>query len=245
MNAAASPALALKFPVWRSRLLLVVLVGWFVALGARALYLQGLHNDFLQAKGESRYSRVISLSATRGMIVDRHNEPLAISTPVESVAASPADIEITAQQRARLARLLDMKADELSRRIAETKREFVYLKRQLPPEHAAKIVELGIPGVFLQREYRRYYPGGEVMAHLIGFTDIDEKGQEALELAFEKELTGKDGSRRVIKDRRGHIVEDIDSIRKPQDGAKLALSIDARIQYLAFRELRTAVAVHR
>ncbi|MGZ8267989.1 MAG: peptidoglycan D,D-transpeptidase FtsI family protein [Burkholderiales bacterium] len=245
VNAAASPALALKFPVWRSRLLLVVLVGWFVALGARALYLQGLHNDFLQAKGESRYSRVISLSATRGMIVDRHNEPLAISTPVESVAASPADIEITAQQRARLARLLDMKADELSRRIAETKREFVYLKRQLPPEHAAKIVELGIPGVFLQLEYRRYYPGGEVMAHLIGFTDIDEKGQEALELAFESTLNGKPGSRRVIKDRRGHIVEDIESVREPQHGAKLTLSVDARIQYLAFRELKKAVTDHR
>ncbi|MDB5904073.1 MAG: peptidoglycan glycosyltransferase [Betaproteobacteria bacterium] len=242
---ATSPALVLKFSPWRSRLLLIALIGWFIALVARSMYLQGLHNDFLQAKGESRYSRVLSLSATRGMIVDRMNDPLAISTPVESVAASPSDIEASASQLARLARLLEMEPAELKRRLADTKRDFVYLKRQLPPEQASKIVELGIPGVFLQREYRRYYPGGEVMAHLIGFTDIDDKGQEALELAFDSELTGKPGSRRVIKDRRGHIIEDVDSIRKPQDGQKLALSIDARIQYLAFRELKEAVAEQR
>ena len=245
MNAASSPALALKFSPWRSRLLLVLLVGWFVALTVRAVYLQGLHNDFLQAKGESRYSRVLSLSATRGMIVDRNNEPLAISTPVESVAASPADIEASPDQIHRIARLLDVETAELRRKLADSKREFVYLKRQLPPEQAAKIVELGIPGVFLQREYRRYYPAGEVTAHLIGFTDVDDKGQEALELAFDSELTGKAGTRRVIKDRRGHIVEDVESIRTPQDGARVVLSIDARIQYLAFRELRHAVLEHR
>ncbi len=121
----------------------------------------------------------------------------------------------------------------------------MYLKRLLPPEQAAKVVELNVPGIFLQREFRRYYPAGEVMAHLIGFTDIDDKGQDALELAFEGSLTGKHGTRRVIKDRRGHIIEDIESIRQPQHGAKLSLSIDARIQYLAFRELKKAVAAHR
>jgi cell division protein FtsI (penicillin-binding protein 3) len=242
---ATSPALALKFSPWRSRLLLIVIIGWFLALVARAVYLQGLHNDFLQAKGESRYSRVLSLSATRGMIVDRNNEPLAISTPVESVAASPSDIDATSSQLTRLGRLLDTDSKELTKKLVDTKRDFIYLKRQLPPEEASKIVELGIPGVFLQREYRRYYPAGEVMAHLIGFTDIDEKGQEALELAFDSELTGKAGSRRVIKDRRGHIVEDVDSIRKPQDGQRLTLSIDARVQYLAFRELKAAVYENR
>jgi cell division protein FtsI (penicillin-binding protein 3) len=241
----ASPALALKFAPWRSRLLLIVIVGWFFALVARAVYLQGLHNDFLQAKGESRYSRQLSLVATRGMIVDRNNEALAISTPVESVAASPADMDASTAQLGRLARLLDMDVKELTKKLVDTKKDFVYLKRQLPPEEASKIVELNIPGVFLQREYRRYYPAGEVMAHLIGFTDIDDKGQEALELAFDGDLTGKPGTRRVIKDRRGHIVEDIDSIRKPQDGQKLALSIDARVQYLAFRELKQAVADNR
>jgi cell division protein FtsI (penicillin-binding protein 3) len=240
-----SPALALKFAPWRSRLLLLVIVGWFVALGARAIYLQGLHNDFLQAKGESRYSRQLSLVATRGMIVDRNNEPLAISTPVESVAASPSDMDASASQLTRLAKLLDMESRELTKKLVDTRKDFVYLKRQLPPDEASKIVELGVPGVFLQREYRRYYPAGEVMAHLVGFTDIDDKGQEALELAFNDALTGKPGSRRVIKDRRGHIVEDMDSIRQPQDGQKLTLSIDARVQYLAFRELRQAVIDHR
>jgi cell division protein FtsI (penicillin-binding protein 3) len=242
---AISPALALKFSPWRSRLLLIVIIAWFVALAVRAVYLQGLHNDFLQAKGESRYSRQLTLSATRGMIVDRNNEPLAISTPVESVAASPADMDATSSQLAHLARLLDMNTRELTKKLVDTKKEFIYLKRQLPPEEASKIVELNIPGVFLQREYRRYYPAGEVTAHLIGFTDIDDKGQEALELAFDKSLTGKPGSRRVIKDRRGHIVEDVDSIRKPQDGEKLTLSIDTRIQYLAFRELKNAVIENR
>jgi cell division protein FtsI (penicillin-binding protein 3) len=225
--------------------MLIGLIAWFAALGIRALYLQGLHNDFLQAKGESRYSRVISLSATRGVIVDRHNELLAISTPVESVAASPADVFISAEQTGKLAKLLEIDAGELRRRLTDTKRDFVYLKRLLPPEQAAKVVELNVPGIFLQREFRRYYPAGEVMAHLIGFTDIDDKGQEALELAFEGSLTGKHGTRRVIKDRRGHIIEDIESIRQPQHGAKLSLSIDARIQYLAFRELKKAVAAHR
>jgi cell division protein FtsI (penicillin-binding protein 3) len=161
------------------------------------------------------------------------------------VAASPADMETTPSQLAKLAHLLEMDTAEVRRRLADSKREFVYLKRQLPPDQAEKIVELGVPGVFLQREYRRYYPAGDVMAHLIGFTDVDDKGQEALELAFDPDLTGKAGTRRVIKDRRGRIIEDVDSIRKPQDGAKITLSIDARIQYLAFRELRNAVLEHR
>ncbi len=245
MNATAGAALDLKLPVWRSRVLLACLLLWFIALIVRALYLQGLNNDFLRQKGESRYSRVVEMSATRGMIVDRNNEPLAISTPVESVAASPADIDITPQQMARLAKLLDMNADEIKNKLADTKREFTYLRRQLPPEQAAKVVELGIPGVFLQREYRRYYPAGDVMAHLIGFTGVDDNGQEALELAFEDVLGGKPGSRRVIKDRLGRIVEDVESIRLPQQGQTIRLSIDTKIQYLAFRELKAAVAAHR
>ena len=245
MSPAALPPITLKLPAWRSRLMLVLLLAWFAALAGRALYLQGLHHGFLQQKGESRYSRVIELSATRGRIVDRNNEQLAISTPVESVAASPADVDMTPEQQRHLARLLEIDLSELSRKLADDRREFVYLKRQLPPEEAAKVAALGLPGIFLQREYRRYYPAGEVTAHLIGFTDVDGKGQEALELAFERELAGKPGSRRVIKDRLGHIVEDVESIRGPQDGQTLRLSIDARIQYLAFRELKNAVTAHR
>ncbi len=245
MSATNHPQLVLKLPAWRSRLLLLLLLAWFVALAARALYLQGLNHDFLKQKGESRYSRVIELNPTRGKIVDRNNQLLAISTPVESVAASPADVDISQEQVRRLSRLLEVETGDLHRKLADPKREFVYLKRQLPPEDAARVVALGIPGVFLQREYRRYYPAGEVTAHLIGITDVDGKGQEALELAFDKDLTGRGGSRRVIKDRLGHIVEDVESIQTPQDGRTLTLSIDARIQYLAHRELKAAVAAHR
>ena len=233
-----------RIPAWRSRVLLAFLIVCFMVLAARSLYLQGLHHDFLQQKGESRYTRVIDVVATRGRIVDRNDEPLAVSTPVESVAASPADIEATPSELARLARLLGMKRPELERRLAEP-REFVYLKRQLAPDDAARVVELGVPGVFLQREYRRYYPAGEVTAHLIGFTDIDDRGQEAIELAFDQVLAGQAGSRRVIKDRLGQIVEDVESIRTPRDGATLTLSIDVRLQYLAYRELKSAVAAHR
>ena len=234
-----------QLPKWRSAVLLAGLFACFAVLTGRAVYLQGLNNDFLQAKGESRYSRAIEVSATRGMIVDRNNEPLAISTPVESVAASPADIDITPEQSRRLAKLLQTDVADLQRKLEDSRREFVYLKRQLPPEQAAKIVELNIPGVFLQREFRRYYPAGEVMAHIIGFTNVDDKGQEALELAFEDKLRGEPGHRRVIKDRKGRIVEDIDSIRAPRHGERLRLSIDARIQYLAFRELKKAIMEHR
>ena len=242
-----APARSMTFnlPGWRSRVVLVLLLLGFGVLIARAVYLQGLNNDFLQRKGASRYGRVIELPATRGMITDRNREPLAISTPVESVWASPADVTATTAQLNRLAQLLELDAGEIQKRLAETHRDFVYLKRHLSPEQAQKVVELDVPGVFLQREYRRYYPGSDYFAHLIGFTDIDDRGQEALELAFNDQLAGKPGSRRVIKDRLGHIVEDVESIRLPQQGRDLTLSIDARIQYLAYRELKSAVAAHR
>ena len=244
MNAAAQ-AMPLTLPGWRSRAVLLLLLSAFGILIGRAVYLQGLNNGFLQQKGESRYGRVIELSATRGMILDRNQKPLAISTPVESVWVSPADVAITPLQMQRLAQLLELDSAEIEKRLADTKREFVYLKRHLPPEQAAKVIELDIPGVFLQREYRRYYPGSEYTAHLIGLTDIDDKGQEALELAFDGQLAGKPGSRRVIKDRLGRIVEDVESIRTPQQGRDLTLSIDTKIQYLAYRELKTAVTAHR
>jgi cell division protein FtsI (penicillin-binding protein 3) len=245
VSLARHPQLHVQLPAWRSRLLLVLVLGWLAVLAGRAFYLQGLHHNFLQQKGESRHMRVLEVSANRGMILDRNNEPLAISTPVESVTASPVDVDADREQIARLARLLETDAGELGRKLADARREFVYLKRQLPPDDAAKVVALRIPGVFLQREYRRYYPAGEVMAHLIGFTDVDGRGQEALELAFEKDLAGKAGSRRVIKDRLGRIIEDVESIRTPQHGQTIRLSIDARIQYLAFRELKNAVVTQR
>ncbi|HUL41277.1 MAG TPA: penicillin-binding protein 2 [Burkholderiales bacterium] len=245
MNSHANPALRLRLPAWRARMVLLAVMAWFCVLAGRAFYLQGMHNDFLQQEGDARYSRVIEITAHRGMITDRSGEPLAISTPVESVWASPADVEITPQKQKQLARLLGIDNTEISKRLHERDREFVYLKRQLSPEDAAKIVQLGIPGVFLQREYRRYYPAGEVMAHLLGFTDIDDNGQEGLELAYQDWLAGKPGSRRVIKDRLGHIVEDVESIKVPQEGHALTLSIDGKIQYLAYREIKQAVEMQR
>jgi len=245
MRPSVARAATPELPRWRARLVLFGIAAAFLILAGRALWLQTLNDDFLQRKGESRYSRVLEIGASRGMIVDRNNEPLAISTPVESVAASPADVEAQPADLRRLALLLGVSQEELREKLADTRREHVYLKRQLPPEQAERVVQLGIPGVFLQREHRRYYPAGEVMAHIVGFTNIDNKGQEAIELAFEDRLAGRPGSRRVIRDRLGRVVEDVESIRAPQNGEKLTLSIDARIQYLAFRELRDAVAAHR
>lgn len=245
MNPAAHPQLSLRHSLRRTRLVTWLIVGAFAALGARALYLQGLHREFLQAKGESRYSRVVEMSAHRGRITDRNGELLAISTPAESVWASPASVQADPQQRRRLAALLDIDVAELGRKLAQQERDFVYLKRQLPPEQAARIVQLGIPGIFLKREYRRYYPAGEVAAHLIGFTDVDDNGQEGLELAYQDWLAGRPGSRRVIKDRHGSIVEDIESIRAPQQGRDLTLSVDLKLQYLAFRELQKAVTTQQ
>jgi cell division protein FtsI (penicillin-binding protein 3) len=239
------PALSLRLPVGRSRLLLVMLLAGFAALLMRAAYLQVLQNDFLQRKGESRFTRVLELPAHRGMITDRFGEPLAISTPVESVWASPGDAELDPHQRAQLARLLDMSEQELARKLAGTDREFVYLKRHLPPDAATKVVQLGLPGIALKREYRRYYPAGDVMAHLIGFTDVDDRGQEGIELAYQDWLAGKPGSRRVIKDRLGQVVEDAQSVRAPTQGRDVALSVDLRLQYLAYRELKAAVIQHR
>jgi cell division protein FtsI (penicillin-binding protein 3) len=244
MKATETSALRVRLPVWRARLLLLVVFSAFMVLAARAFYLQGLHKDFLQRKGESRYERVIEINAHRGMIVDRNGEPLAVSTPVESVWASPGDAKFGAQQRSRLARVLNIGPKELQRKLADENREFVYLKRHLPPDDAARVVSLDLPGVFLKREYRRYYPAAEVAAHLLGLTSVDDKGQEGIELAYQEWLGGKPGSRRVIRDRLGRIVEDVESIAAPQQGKKLQLSIDSRIQYLAYRELKEAVAQH-
>lgn len=233
--------LILQLPAWRRRALLVaVLLGFGVLIG-RSVYLQGMRTDFLQQKGDARYSRALTLSAHRGMVTDRYGEPLAISTPVESIWASPPDVTINTDQLKKLAGLLNMKPSDLSKKFTNSEREFVYLKRRMPPEQAAQVMQLNIPGIFMQREYRRYYPAGEVMAHVVGFTGVEDKGQEGLELVYQDWLSGKPGSRRVIKDRQGHIVEDLEAVKVPQDGHDLKLSIDRKIQYLAYRELARAV----
>lgn len=239
------PAPYIILPVWRSRLLGAFILLSFLGLVVRAIYLQGMHNDFLQQKGESRYSRVIEISAHRGMITDRHGEPLAISTPVESVWASPRGMDATPGQLKKLANLIRMDVAEVRKRISDPKRDFVYLRRHLPPDITAKVVELNITGIFLKREFRRYYPTGELTAHMLGFTDIDDNGQEGIELGWQDTLAGKPGSRRVIKDRKGRIVEDVESILEPKPGQDIALSIDSKIQYLAYRELKQAVEINK
>lgn len=245
MNFASSPVLALRLPVWRSRFLLMCFLSGFVVLAGRAVYLQGWNNDFLQAKGESRYSRVIEITANRGRITDRHGEALAISTPVKSVWAIPDEVDLDKAQLGKLAALLEMPPQEIEKRIKDASRDFVYVKRQIPPETADRIAELRIPGLFQSREYRRYYPGGDVMAHVLGFTGAEDIGQEGVELAYQEQLAGKSGSRRVIKDRRGQIVEDTQSIKAAQEGRDLTLALDARIQTLAFGQLKEAIEKHR
>jgi len=231
----------IALPAWRSRVLFVLLLAGLATLLLRGVYLQGIHNGFLQQKGDARYGRVVEIHAHRGMITDRDGEPLAVSTPVESVWASPGDVEVSSTQIAQLAQIVGLSAAEVKSKLTDTSREFVYLKRQLPPEQAAKVVKLAIPGVSLQREYRRYYPGGEVTSHLIGFTDVDDNGQEGIEFALQAQLGGKAGSQQVIKDRRGFIVEDVASLRAPKAGSNITLSIDSKIQSLAFREIKQAV----
>lgn len=235
----------IALPAWRSRLLFMLLLAGLATLLVRAVYLQGIHNSFLQQKGDARYGRIIDIQAHRGTITDRNGEPLAVSTPVEAVWASPADISISSRQIIQLAQIVGLTPEELKNKISDVAREFVYLKRQLPPDQAAQVVKLGIPGISLQREYRRYYTSGEVASHLIGFTDVDDKGQEGIELSLQAQIGGNAGSQQVIKDRRGYIVEDVASLRAPKAGGDIALSIDSKIQFLAFREIKQAVEMHR
>jgi cell division protein FtsI (penicillin-binding protein 3) len=199
----------------------------------------------LQQKGASRYVRDMVVPAHRGKITDRNGEILASSTPVRSVWAIPDDVKATREQLRELARILEVPLADLDKKLSDSDREFVYLKRQLPPEDAEKVTEMNLPGIYQQREFRRYYPAGEVAAHVLGFTGVDEKGQEGIELAFQESLSGKDGSRRVIKDRRGNVIEDVTSVQPPREGRELALSIDSKIQYIAYSQLKLAVELHK
>jgi cell division protein FtsI (penicillin-binding protein 3) len=234
-----------KLPTWRRRVLLAAVLLGFAALLGRGLYLQSYHKKFLQEKGDARYSRTLVLSAQRGKIIDRHGELLAISSPVESVWASPPDVKIDDTQTKQIAEILQIEPEIVSKKLVNSERGFVYLKRRISPELAAQVMKVGVPGVYLQREYKRYYPAGDVTAHLVGFTGLDDTGQEGFELAMNSALSGKEGSRRVIKDRSGHIIEDLQAVKVPQDGHDVVLSIDRRIQYLAYRELAKAVELHK
>jgi cell division protein FtsI (penicillin-binding protein 3) len=228
--------------------LLVVLVALGLcafALVARAFQMQVMKREFYQDQGDARFLRDIEVPASRGMITDRNGEPLAISTPMVSLWLHPETLLEDPSRIAQLAQAMQTDANTLGARIAERRsREFMYLARHLPPDEAERVLSLKIPGVHGQREYRRFYPGGEVFAHVIGTTDIDDAGQEGLEMAYNADLLGRPGVKRVIKNRRGEIVENVEEVRAAEPGRTLALTLDRRIQYLAYRELKAAMFEH-
>jgi cell division protein FtsI (penicillin-binding protein 3) len=227
---------------WRAALILGLVLCGAVLLVARAVELQLLDHGFLASQGDARSMRVVKIAAHRGAITDRNGEPLAVSTPVDSVWVNPQEINDNIDQLPKLAKVLKEDEQSLARRITSNlDREFLYLVRHMPPEQAARVKALGVPGVYLLREYRRYYPAGEVAGHVVGFTTIDDKGQEGLELGFDQLLNGEDGAKRVIQDMYGRYVENVESIRAPRPGRDLVTSIDLRIQYLAYRELKSAM----
>jgi len=236
-----SPVLQLALQGWRSRMVGLMLMAAFLALVARGFYLQVINNDFLQEKGDSRYRRDIEVSASRGKIIDRNGDMLAVSTPMKSIWAIPGDARtMDASQKQQLAALLEMSVRELDGKLASDK-TFVFVKRQVPPETASRITALKLPGVHDEKEYRRYYPTGDMTAHIVGFTGVDDKGLEGVELAFQQSLLGRPGARTVIRDRRGNIVEDVGALKPPQDGKEIRLALDSKIQYLAYSHLKAAV----
>jgi len=231
---------------WRSSVILGLVLLGGAGLVARAVELQLLDHGFLASQGDARSMRVVKIAAHRGAITDRNGEPLAVSTPVDSVWVNPQELNDNIDQLPKLAKALKEDQQSLVRRITSNlDREFLYLVRHMPPEQAAHIKALGIPGVYLLREYRRYYPAGEISGHVVGFTTVDDKGQEGLELGFDQLLNGEDGAKRVIQDMFGRYVENVESIRSPRPGRDLVTSIDLRIQYLAYRELKSAMQEYR
>jgi cell division protein FtsI (penicillin-binding protein 3) len=231
---------------WRAYVLIGLLVCCAGGLVYRAVNLTLVDHTFLAKEGDARFSRVVQIAAHRGTITDRYGEPLAVSTPVDSIWVNPKELALAPDQIPRLASALKLDRQELARRVTTNlDRDFLYLARHREPREAEQIKALGIPGVYLSREYRRYYPSGEVIGHVLGFTNIDDAGQEGLELAFDHWLAGQNGAKRVIQDRYGHIVQNVDSIRPARPGRDLVLSIDLRMQYLAYKELKAAIRDQR
>ncbi|NQW92764.1 MAG: penicillin-binding protein 2 [Polaromonas sp.] len=241
----SSPLLASKTPVWRSKFIVAAIALAFVGLAGRAAYVQVLGNDFFQRQGEVRFARTLELPANRGRILDRNGLILASSVPAPSIWAIPEDIVATKPQLVELAKLLEMPIAELSKKLADEDKNFVWIKRQVDDVAAQKITALGIKGIYQRKEYKRQYPEGETIAHVVGFTNIEDHGQEGMELSFNKELGGRAGSRRVIKDRLGRVVEDTREQVPPVDGKDLQLSIDSKMQFVAYQKLRDAVIANK
>ncbi len=241
----SSPLLASKTPVWRSKFIVAGLALGFAVLAGRAAWVQVFGNDFFRKQGEVRFARTLELPANRGRILDRNGLLLATSVPTPSIWAIPEDVERDKVKLAQLAKLLEMSPAELDRKLADEDKTFVWLKRQVDEPVARQVAALGIAGVYSRKEYKRQYPEGEAAAHVVGFTNVEDLGQEGMELAFNRELAGRPGSRRVIKDRLGRIVEGVGEQVPPVDGRDLQLSIDSKVQFFAWQKLRDAVTEHK
>jgi cell division protein FtsI (penicillin-binding protein 3) len=258
MKLSHNPLLAELLPAWRARAMLILMMALFGGLVARAFWLQVVNDEFYQRKGEERFSRVLPTPASRGRVLDRNEQVLAMSTQVSAIVAESRPTRLEAKVNARdigaeslspvqvraLAELLDMDHREVARKIPD-QRGRGYLKRQVPPEVAQRILALKLPGIRAEPEYRRYYPHGEVSAHVVGFTGADDKGLEGIELAMNRPLTGQTGSRRVITDARRNVVEDVETLQLPRDGGDVRLAIDTRVQFLVHSRLQAAVTRHR
>jgi cell division protein FtsI (penicillin-binding protein 3) len=241
----SSPLLASKTPVWRSKFIVAAIALGFSGLIARAAYVQVYANDFFLRQGEVRFARTLTLPANRGRVLDRNGMLLASSVPAPSIWANPEDIERDPAKLRELARLLGMSTAELDKKLKDDEKTFVWLRRQMDEPVVKQILALGIKGVYDIKEYKRLYPEGEAAAHIVGFTNVEDQGQEGVELVFQKQLSGKPGSRRVIKDRLGRVVEDVGETVLPVDGEDLQLSIDSKVQFFAYQKLREAVLEHK
>ena len=237
----SSPLLASRTPVWRSKLIVAAVALAFVGLASRAVYIQVIANDFYQRQGEVRFARTLPIPANRGRIIDRNGLILASSIPAPSIWAIPEDVPRDETRLRRLAQLLEMPLADLKRKLEDEDKTFVWLKRQVDEPVAKAIAEMGLKGVYQRKEYKRQYPEGEAAAHVVGFTNVEDIGQEGVELTFEKELAGRAGSRRVIKDRLGQVVEEVGEQIPPVDGRDLQLSLDSKVQFFAYQKLRDAV----
>ncbi|GGH53387.1 peptidoglycan synthetase FtsI [Comamonas phosphati] len=245
----SSPLLASKTPLWRSKMIVAMLGLGFLGLGARAAYVQVFGNDFFKRQGLVRFARTLELPANRGRLLDRNGLILASSVPAASIWAIPEDVdhgdpEVQAKLKT-IAKLMDMPPAELQKKLAEEDKTFVWIKRQLDWEVGQKILALNVKGIYNRKEYKRQYPEGESAAHVVGFTNVEDHGQEGMELAFDKELAGRAGSRRVIKDRLGRVVEGVGEEVPPQDGQDIQLSIDSKVQYYAYQKLKQQVEINK
>lgn len=240
-----SPLLASPTPLWRSHFVVIVLALVFLGMAGRALYIQVIANDFFQHQGEVRFARTLTLPASRGRVLDRHGVVLATSIPVPSIWAIPEDVPRDDARLNQLARLLGLSRVELDRKLSDADKTFVWLHRQVSEQVGTDVAALALPGVYQRKEYQRQYPEGEAAAHVVGFTNVEDQGQEGVELAFERHLRGTDGSRRVIKDRMGRVVEDVTEQVAPVNGKDLQLAIDSKVQYHAHAILKAAVLQHK